>query len=48
LRGEILGVGGDAGVADQQSGHGPKVCPVCRTVTGHFNGRVLRDTSGWR
>jgi hypothetical protein len=21
-----------------------EVCPVCRTLTGHFNGRVLRDT----
>ncbi len=43
LGGEVLGVGGDPRVADQQLGHLANLCPVSRTVTGHFTGRVLWD-----
>jgi len=43
---EILSVGGDAGLADQQGGL--EVSPISRTFAGQFNGRLLGDTSASR
>ncbi len=45
LGGEVLVVGGYAGVSDEESGHASEGT-VYPPVTGHFLGRVLRESSG--
>jgi hypothetical protein len=45
LGGEVLRLGGDARIADQQTGHDGKCVPYVGRFTGHFSERVLRDTS---
>ena len=46
LSGEVLGVGGAAGVADQQSGHRGSL-PVMAPSPELFTEPGLRDTSYW-